>query len=231
MATQRLPTVNSDDGQWGTILNHYLEKEHYNTGIDDAANGGHKTVTIRAGTATAGTAPLKLTSGTVLSAPEAGAMEFTTDSLFFTITAGTARKTIAWTDMSNVSTIALTVAATTTDAITVKVTGDANQRIIINGDGSHEWGDGTAAVDTNLYRSAANTLKTDDNFVIGINGAKTTLNLSDTTASVGLTIGGDVNLFRSAANKLATDDELFAMTNNQVVTRADLTPSFLLMGG
>lgn len=103
MAEQRLPIVNSDDGTWGTILNQYLEKEHYNTGIDDASNGMHKTITIRAGTATAGTAPLKFNSGTVLSSPEAGCMEFTTDSLFFTITTGPARKTIAWTDFTNIS--------------------------------------------------------------------------------------------------------------------------------
>lgn len=100
---QRLPIVNSDDGTWGDILNQYIEKEHYNTGTDDAANGGHQKVTIRAGTASAGTAPLKFTSGTVLSSPEAGAMEFTTDSLYFTITTGTARKTILWTDFANVS--------------------------------------------------------------------------------------------------------------------------------
>lgn len=31
--------------------------------------------------------------------------------------------------------------------------------------GKQEWGDGTSAVDTNLYRSAADTLKTDDAFV------------------------------------------------------------------
>ncbi|MCE7936813.1 hypothetical protein DYH10_03435 [Candidatus Saccharibacteria bacterium CPR2] len=103
MADQRLPVVGSDDGQWGTILNQFLEKEHYNTGVDNVDNGGHKTVTIRAGTATAGTAPLKFTSGTVLTTPEAGAMEFNSDSLYFTTTTGPTRKTVAWTDFSNVS--------------------------------------------------------------------------------------------------------------------------------
>ncbi len=96
MATpQRLPTVDGDDGEWGDILNQFIEKEHYNTGSDNAANGGHKTVTIRAGTASAGTAPLKFTSGTLLSSAEAGAMEFLNDALYFTITTGAARKTVA----------------------------------------------------------------------------------------------------------------------------------------
>jgi len=51
---------------------------------------------IKAGTATAGTSPLKLTSGTLLSSPEAGAIEFLTDSFYATITTGTARKTFAF---------------------------------------------------------------------------------------------------------------------------------------
>jgi hypothetical protein len=96
MATpQRLPIVNSDDGTWGDIIRQYLLKEHYDDGTDNAVNGGHKTVTIRAGTATAGTAPLKFTSGTLLTAAEAGAVEFNSDSLYFTITTGTVRKKVA----------------------------------------------------------------------------------------------------------------------------------------
>jgi len=69
-------------------------------------------------------------------------------------------------------------------------------------------GTGNASYDTNIYRSAANILKTDDNFEIGINGGKTTLNLSNTTNDVGITIGGDTTLYRSAANILKTDDSL-----------------------
>ena len=101
MAEQRLPIVNSDDGIWGDIIRQYLMKEHFNDDTDNAANGGHKTVTIRAGTATAGTAPLKFTSGTVLSSPEAGAVEFNTDTLYFTITTGTVRKKVALYDDSS----------------------------------------------------------------------------------------------------------------------------------
>jgi hypothetical protein len=47
---------------------------------------------IKAGTATASTAPLKFTSGVSMTAAEAGAVEYTTDDLFFTIATGTARK-------------------------------------------------------------------------------------------------------------------------------------------
>jgi len=102
MATpQRLPIVNSDDGTWGDIIRQYLKKEHYDDGTDNAVNGGHQNVTIRAGTATAGTAPLKFTSGTLLTAAEAGAVEFNSDSLYFTITSGTTRKKVAIYDDSS----------------------------------------------------------------------------------------------------------------------------------
>lgn len=97
MAEQRLPIVNSDDGSWGDVLNQFIAKEHYNTGVDNTANGGHKTITIRPGTTAASTAPLKFTSGPLMSAPEAGAVEFLTDKLYFTQTTGTTRRTIATT--------------------------------------------------------------------------------------------------------------------------------------
>ena len=95
MAEQRLPIVNSDDGVWGDIIRQYLMKEHFNDDTDNPVNGGHQKITVRAGTATAGTAPLKFTSGTLLSSAEAGAVEFNTDSLYFTITTGTVRKKVA----------------------------------------------------------------------------------------------------------------------------------------
>lgn len=95
MAQQRLPTVNGDDGTWGDILNQFLQKEHYDTGVDNAANGGHKTITIRPGTTAALTAPLKFTSGSLMTTPEAGAIEFLTDKLYFTQTTSTTRLTVA----------------------------------------------------------------------------------------------------------------------------------------
>jgi hypothetical protein len=54
------------------------------------------TLTLRAGTATAGTAPLYLQSGTNLTTAAAGAVEFDGTSLYFT--PSTTRKTIAFTD-------------------------------------------------------------------------------------------------------------------------------------
>lgn len=96
---QRLPIVNNDDGVWGDIIRQYLAKEHFNDDTDNAANGGHKNVTIRPGTTTA--APLKFTTGSTLTTPEAGAIEFINDTLYFTITTGTVRKKFAIYDDSS----------------------------------------------------------------------------------------------------------------------------------
>jgi hypothetical protein len=45
------------------------------------------------------------------------------------------------------------------------LTGDSVNRSAIYTDGKIEWGSGSATRDTNLYRSAADTLKTDDTFI------------------------------------------------------------------
>jgi hypothetical protein len=91
---------------------------------------------------------------------------------------------------------------------------DANDTVTINA-GPVNLPNATSAADglilgtdAVIYRSAANTLTVDDNFIINFNGGKTTLALTNTTADVGLTIGADTNLYRSAANTLKTDDSL-----------------------
>jgi hypothetical protein len=92
MVQQRLPTVNGDDGAWGDILNQFLQKEHYDdgTGLGNPINGMHKTITVRAGSTSALTAPLKFTSGSLMSTPEVGAVEFndngTNGKLYATMT-------------------------------------------------------------------------------------------------------------------------------------------------
>lgn len=53
-------------------------------------------VHIAAGAAAASSAPLKFTSGSLLTTPEAGAVEFLTDAFYGTITTGAARKTFAF---------------------------------------------------------------------------------------------------------------------------------------
>lgn len=65
------------------------------------------------------------------------------------------------------------------------VSGDTQDRFSTLSDGKMEWGSGAATRDTNLYRSAADVLKTDDKFdantyaVAGVNGASGTFTTVD----------------------------------------------------
>lgn len=71
---------------------------------------------------------------------------------------------------SSFSTASVTaVRAATTDAsYSTAVTGDTISRYLVQAGGKVEWGPGAStARDTNLYRSAADTLKTDDSFIVG----------------------------------------------------------------
>lgn len=74
-----------------------------------------------------------------------------------------------------------------------KVTGDSQNRVTVQADGKIIWGSGGASQDTNLYRSNANELKTDDNLVV---------------AGGSIQLGADANLYRESANVLRTGDAL-----------------------
>lgn len=62
--------------------------------LSGTENLTNKKLVLRAGSATAGTAPLKLTSGSLMTSAEAGAVEFNTNALHFTPASGV-RKTVA----------------------------------------------------------------------------------------------------------------------------------------
>lgn len=61
------------------------------------------------------------------------------------------------------------------------VTGDVDSRYAVQADGTVSWGPGSGAADTNLYRSSANNLKTDDTFTAGGDLVGNDLSLSTTT--------------------------------------------------
>lgn len=79
--------------------------------------GGTTTPTAKlhlaAGSTSASSAPLKFVSGTSMTTAEAGAVEFTTDDLFFTITTGTARKRLLMADPASGITSGQVLYATT----------------------------------------------------------------------------------------------------------------------
>ncbi len=93
MAEQRLPTVGGDDGQWGTILNQFLGKEHYNTGSDNASNGMHQGITVRAGTSSLAPLTFTTTSAALLTTPVAGSLEVDSSGLlYYTQTSGSSNR-------------------------------------------------------------------------------------------------------------------------------------------
>lgn len=60
-------------------------------------------------------------------------------------------------------------AAAANRALALRGSGDTVDHFEIDYDGLHQWGTGAAGLDTNLYRSAADTLKTDDSLIVGGN--------------------------------------------------------------
>jgi len=63
---------------------------------------------------------------------------------------------------ADVEAMAVSMAASTSTVLESEVNADTNYRFELDVSGKMEWGDGTNAVDTNLYRSAANRLASDD---------------------------------------------------------------------
>lgn len=62
--------------------------------------------------------------------------------------------------------ILINASGATDTAFRSKAQADGISRFLVRADGQLQWGDGTAARDVNLYRSAANILQTDDFFSI-----------------------------------------------------------------
>lgn len=109
-------------------------------------------------------------------------LEVTLEGFFFTAgnggdaTAEAHKFEGLWADFVNVTgdtmtgAILWTLAAATDKAVRSKVNGDSDDRFYLQADGKAWWGPGNAAQDTNLYRSAANILGTDDDFAILVAG-------------------------------------------------------------
>ncbi len=121
-------------------------------------------------------------------------------------------------------------AATTTDVVTAAVTGDTQKRLIVNGDGSLEWGSGSAAQDIKMYRSAADELSLDDCLKLNRTGASSNIlqgyvngegavrlfMKADGTLHWSNGSGGpDVILYRQTTDVLATDDSLALRTTGK----------------
>lgn len=111
----------------------------------------------------------------------------------FQVNVGAANSTAAF---------ATSMSASGSDAFTSRVSGDTQSRFLVNADGRMFWGSGSVSQDTNLYRSAANTLKSDDSLeLVG-----------------GLTVGGN-SVLTGDLSVGGTGQTLYAAnTANQTVT-------------
>lgn len=81
---------------------------------------------------------------------------------------GTAPISASWDQIATANTyitnLNVATPSTGSSGFIVRTQGEGADRIRMRGDGQLIFGDGTNAPDTNIYRSAANTLKTDDSF-------------------------------------------------------------------
>ncbi len=99
----------------------------------------------------------------------------------------------------------------TDSAFILGISGEGTRRLQICHSGLMEWGPGDGVLDTNLYRSSLNVLKTDGGFIAGalITGNAGFLDPSDSTAAApGMALGdsGDSGLY------VTTDDEEMGLT-------------------
>ena len=146
------------------------------------------------------------TTGTSASRPAStvnGRIWYTTDSTkLYVNTAASASAAAAWADpVANALTQATTFgaditvntgavnslrSASTSNSFTGSISADTQKRFAVTAGGVINWGNGASAADTNLYRSTTDTLKTDDNLVVGagLTAAGTV------TASGAMNIGG-----------------------------------------
>lgn len=110
-------------------------------------------------------------------------------------------------------------AVVTDHAVRAKLNADATYRWFMQVDGKIVWGDGTtlATLDTNLYRAAANTLKTDDSLdVVG------NLNVVGLTGVDDITVSGNLNIGSARYRNQLSVNETVANTTSET-TIATLT--------
>lgn len=154
------------------------------------------TIHLKAGTTAASTAPLKFTSGSLMSTAEAGAVEFLTDAFYGTITTGAARKTFAFLESPAFITpnLGTPSAGTLTNCTGLPVAGITASTSTALGVGSIELGH---ASDTTISRSAAGVIAVESVVIPSISSTNTLTNkritkrTGTTTSSATPTINTD----------------------------------------
>jgi len=155
---------------------------------------------LKAGTATANTAPLKLTAGTNLTTPEAGAVEFDGTNLFFTT--GSTRSTV----LTNINPAGITGSLNITGSSTI-----TNGALILS----------SSAISTYVLRTAGDSIAMIDNYGlasrsylrIGTNGISIHNAGGDPTITcpIGMNLNSSATIYSSATSHI-----FYGGTNKQV---------------
>lgn len=195
MTEQRLPIVNGDDGSWGVILNQYISKEHYNTGLDNALNGMHQHITLQPGTVADNTAPIRFdstASSVLMTNKAAGAFEYsyTNDRFYLTQVTNTARKAIAtYYDDGSGATGDIYYRDSNGNFKELTISSTVNSVLTVGGAGVPAWGNATATAatgstialrDTNGNLAVNNSLEGYTTTATGSGGGTTALTYAST---------------------------------------------------
>lgn len=119
------------------------------------------------------------------------------------------------------------------NAYRARQTGDSSSRFLINADGSMVWGTGATTGDTNLYRSATDTLKTDDSLVVagsltvaGVGQVQFVRKTADETVTSSATPQNDDHLFLPVAANAVYLVEVVLMSLDAGDFVGDITTAF-----
>lgn len=176
---------------------------------------------LGAGSTAANTAPIKLTSGALMTTPEAGAIEFLTDNAYLTITTGTARKTIATFDATPVSrAIQMRTPAGTRLSDSILTQNGSGTEIFNTGRylGEYFQALNSTSAPTIITTYSANGINPGGNFSITQTGAVLNLNFARTGIGMGTTPTAKLHL---TAGSAAVQTAPLKFTSGVVMTTAE----------
>lgn len=102
----------------------------------------------------------------------------------------------------------------------VRVESEVHASYIVDFDGKTRWGPGgSTEADTNLYRSAADTLKTDDNFIVGTN-----LTVNGTIAATAAAMTSVQSATNTTAGTTTSTTATDSLTSSSTVTQGFTVP-------
>lgn len=119
--------------------------------------------------------------------------------------------------------------SSTANAFTTSVDGEADVRLNVAANGKLSWGDGTSAVDTNLYRSEANVLYTDDAFRgQSIRVRNPAVTSKDLNVERHIYVGGTSFLYDNRDNAFMTQSASTVASNREMTLGNSSYSSFLI---